>query len=215
MIAVATFLRVTRPTRSDRQCRLSSRRLRRAFIRFSSVSTTRTDTDDSGLKIRGAACANGRFAPPRAAVPGEGRVFDPMYGPAVRCKWFRRAGGERSCINVSGLRLEHLLRAIMDISARATSLPDRPRLDHLGHQCSHAPGRPNLHLYLSSRRPRLETVDGVTSSLAPHMAQFLCSSQGPFLRPGPQNVDRVARRGGQGRPSRLAYGWLRRCQAAP
>ncbi len=26
-----------------------------------------------------------------------------MYGPAVRCKWFRRAGGERSCINVSGL----------------------------------------------------------------------------------------------------------------
>ena len=26
-----------------------------------------------------------------------------LYGPAVRCKWFRRAGGERSCINVSGL----------------------------------------------------------------------------------------------------------------
>src|SRR6202040_1784278 len=66
-----------------------------------------------------------------------------MYGPAVRCKWFRRAGGERSRINVSGLWLEHLLRAIMDISARAFSLPDRPRLDHLGHQCSHAPGRPN------------------------------------------------------------------------
>src|SRR5258705_12013461 len=33
----------------------------------------------------------------------------------------------------------------MDISARAFSLPDRPRLDHLGHQCSHALGRPNLH----------------------------------------------------------------------
>src|SRR5246127_5569584 len=29
-------------------------------------------------------------------------------------------------------------------------------------------------------------------------------AKGPFLRPGPQNVDRVARRGGQGRPSRLA-----------
>ena len=29
--------------------------------------------------------------------------IDPMYGPAVRCKWFRRAGGERSRINVSGL----------------------------------------------------------------------------------------------------------------
>src|SRR6266576_6506570 len=31
----------------------------------------------------------------------------------------------------------------MDISARAFSLADRPRLGHLGHQCSHAPGRPN------------------------------------------------------------------------
>jgi hypothetical protein len=107
------------------------------------------------------------------------------------------AGGERSCINVSGIRLKRVvLRAIMDISARAFSLADRPRLGHLGHQCSHAPGRPNLHIVSSSRRPRLETVDRVTSSLAPHIAQFLCSSQGPFLRPGPQNVDRVARRGG-------------------
>jgi len=26
-----------------------------------------------------------------------------MYGPAVRFKWIRRDGGERSCINVSGL----------------------------------------------------------------------------------------------------------------
>src|SRR6266849_10425791 len=40
----------------------------------------------------------------------------------------------------------------MDISARAFSLADRPRLGHLGHQCSHAPGRPNLHLVSSSRR---------------------------------------------------------------
>jgi hypothetical protein len=59
-----------------------------------------------------------------------------MYGPTVRCKWFRRTGGERSCINVSGLWLEHLLRAIMDISAPAFSLADRPRSGHLGHQCS-------------------------------------------------------------------------------
>jgi len=42
----------------------------------------------------------------------------------------------------------------MDISAQASSLPERPRLGYLGHQCSHAPGRPNLHLVLSSRRPR-------------------------------------------------------------
>ena len=88
-------------------------------------------------------------------------------------------------------------------------------MGHSGHQCAHALGRPNLHLVSSSRRPRLETVDRVTSSLAPDIAQFLCSSQGPFLRPGPQHVDRVARRGGQGRPSRWACGWLRRCQAAP
>src|SRR5450755_4192623 len=64
-----------------------------------------------------------------------------------------------------------------------------PRLGHLGHQCSHAPGRPNLHLVSSSRRPRLETVDKVTSSLAPQIAQSLCSSQGPFvtgMRPPPR-----------------------------
>jgi len=42
----------------------------------------------------------------------------------------------------------------MDISARAISLADRPRQGHSGHQCSHAPGRPNLHLVSSSRRPR-------------------------------------------------------------
>ena len=29
---------------------------------------------------------------------------------------------------------------------------------HLGHQCSHAPGRPILHLFFSSRRPRRERV---------------------------------------------------------
>jgi len=46
------------------------------------------------------------------------------------------------------------LLAIMDISARAISLADRPRAGHSGHQCSHAPGRPILHLVSSSRRPR-------------------------------------------------------------
>jgi hypothetical protein len=76
----------------------------------------------------------------------------------------------------------------MDISARAFSLADRPRLDHLGHQCLQAPGRPNLHLVSSSRRPRLETANRVASSLAPHIAQFLCSSQEPFLRPGPHTL---------------------------
>lgn len=78
-----------------------------------------------------------------------------MVRPRV-ARRIRRVGGERSCINVSGLRLEHMLRAIMGISAPAFSLADRPRLGHLGHLCSHAPGRPNLHLLSSSRRPWLE-----------------------------------------------------------
>jgi hypothetical protein len=61
----------------------------------------------------------------------------------------------RSCINVSGLSSERVvLPATMDISARVISLADRPRPGHLGHQCSHAPGRPILHLVSSSRRPR-------------------------------------------------------------
>src|SRR5712664_4436875 len=52
--------------------------------------------------------------------------------------------------------------------------------------------------------------------------RLLLISRNSFVRakgrsfvPGPQNVDRVARRGGQGRSSRLACGWLRHCQAAP
>src|SRR6266853_6603799 len=36
---------------------------------------------------------------------------------------------------------------------------------HSRHQCSHAPGRPILHLFLSSRRPRRVKGCGVTSSL--------------------------------------------------
>jgi len=80
-----------------------------------------------------------------------------MVRPCV-ASGFRRTGGERSCINVSGLWLERFaLLATMDISARASSLCDRPRSGQLGHQCSQAPGRPNLHLVSSSRRPRRES----------------------------------------------------------
>jgi len=51
-----------------------------------------------------------------------------MYGPAVRCKRFSSIWRQRSCINVSGLKLELVvLRTIMDISARAFSLADRPQ----------------------------------------------------------------------------------------
>jgi hypothetical protein len=96
---------------------------------------------------------------------------------------FRRSGGcavLHQCIRpLIGARCA--LRAIMDISARAISLPDRPRTGHLGHRCSHAPGRPILHLVSSSRRPRRVTDVGVTSSIAPHLAQFLCSCLRPAV----------------------------------
>jgi hypothetical protein len=61
------------------------------------------------------------------------------------------------------------LPTIMDISARASSLADRPQLGHSGHQCSHAPGRPILHLVSSSRRPRrVRTVGYVIDSSSLH-----------------------------------------------
>src|SRR5260370_38694895 len=94
---------------------------------------------------------------------GQGLGLTQLYGPAVRCKWILPSwqyAVSHQCIRSQIGAV--LLRTIMDISARAISLPDRPRLDHLGHQCSHAPGRPNLHLVSSSRRPRLEAVDRVT-----------------------------------------------------
>ncbi len=52
---------------------------------------------------------------------------DPMYGPAVRCKRFRRSGGcgLASMYPVSDWSLSRL-PTIMDISARATLLADRP-----------------------------------------------------------------------------------------
>jgi hypothetical protein len=58
---------------------------------------------------------------------------DPLYGPAVWCKRFSSIRQIRSCINVSGLCLERgVLRAIMDISAHAISLAERPRTGPLG-----------------------------------------------------------------------------------
>ena len=90
-----------------------------------------------------------------------------LYGPAVRCKrissiW--RLAVLHQCIRpLIGARF--VLRAIMDISARAFSLADRPRMGQTGHQGSHAPGRPVLHLVSSSRRPRQE--NGTMSSLSP------------------------------------------------
>src|SRR6266436_547336 len=99
----------------------------------------------------------------------------------------------------------------MDISAHAFSLADRPQVGPFGSPvfaCAGKTDPPSLLIPLADLGWKRLIV--TMSSLAPHFAQFLCSSLGPFLRPGPQNVDRVARRGGQGRPSRWACGGLRR-----
>jgi hypothetical protein len=126
---------------------------------------------------------------------------------------FRRSVGFGSRINVSGLGLERVLRATMDISARAISLPDRPRTGHLGHQCSHTPGRPVLHLVSSSRRPRQVTVVDATSSLAPCRCSSFVRAVRPFLHPGLRLKSGAARRGRQGWPSRLALREYWRFQA--
>jgi hypothetical protein len=75
-----------------------------------------------------------------------------------------------------------VLRAIMDISERAFSSPDRPRMGQTGHQGSHAPGRPVLHLVSSSRRPRQE--NGTMSWLSPDQCSSFVRAMRPFLRPG-------------------------------
>src|ERR1700724_536116 len=91
----------------------------------------------------------------------------------------------------------------MDISAHAFSLADRPqRAIRVTSVRMRREDRSSISSY-SSRRPRLETVDSVTSSLAPHIAQFLCSSQWPFLRPGLQTS--IASRAGAVKAGRHAW----------
>jgi hypothetical protein len=66
------------------------------------------------------------------------------------------------------------------ISARVrVSLAVRPQAGRSGHQCSHAPGRPILHLVSSSRRPRRV----VTSSIVVHWRRSFVRALRPFLRP--------------------------------
>src|SRR6266481_9517918 len=101
-----------------------------------------------------------------------------------------------------------LLRTIMDISARATSLTDRPR---------RAIGVTSVRMRREDRtsistHPLADLGWKLLIGLRRRLLLISRSSfvrAKPFLRPGPQNVDRVVRRGGQGRPSCLACGWLR------
>src|SRR6516164_3315655 len=60
-----------------------------------------------------------------------------------------------SCINVSGLLVEQiLLRTIMGIRAHPGSLGERPRRAILAPSLVVASGRPFVHLFIPSRRPR-------------------------------------------------------------
>jgi hypothetical protein len=88
-----------------------------------------------------------------------------------------------------------LLRTIMDISARATSLADRPRRGRLGHQCSHAPGRPILHLVSSSRRPRQVKAVALGHQTAPHSGRFLSSCLAAVPSSRPASSERAVGRG--------------------
>jgi hypothetical protein len=86
-----------------------------------------------------------------------------------------------------------LLRAIMGISARAICLADRPRRGPFGSPVFAGAGKTDLHLSVSSRRPRR-----VPLWLRPHRPVPLFVP-GPFLRPGLPIVECDARRRGQGR----------------
>ena len=55
------------------------------------------------------------------------RLFKSIYGPAVRRKRAVSGWGETVRINLSGLSMEHLLRAIMGIRAHRACLDLRPQ----------------------------------------------------------------------------------------
>jgi len=108
-----------------------------------------------------------------------------------------------------------LLRTNMDISARAISLTDRPQRGHVGHQCSHAPGRPILHRRLIlSQTSAGKGIDYVTDGLLAVRCSFVRAWR-PFLRPDLRGQRCAARRDRQGWPSRLPCRSRQRCQATP
>src|SRR6266516_4177301 len=93
----------------------------------------------------------------------------------------------------------------MDISARAISLADRPQ----------------RAIRVTSVRMRREDRSSISSHPLADLGwklliglrhRLLLISRSSFVRAGSQNGDRVARRGGQGRPSRLG---LRLAPALP
>jgi hypothetical protein len=140
---------------------------------------------------------------------------DPMYGPAARCKRFWSTltdAGLHQCIRslIGACAPDHhgYQRACDLISGQAS-------MGHLGHQCSHAPGRPILHRRLIlSQSSAGKSTDYVIDSLLVLRRSFVRAWR-PFLRPDLRLQRCAARRDRQGWPSRLPCPSRRRCQATP
>jgi hypothetical protein len=115
-----------------------------------------------------------------------------------------------SCMHVSGLVLERLLRAIMDISAHSISLADRPhRAKRTTSIRVHREDRSPLRVSLS------QTSAGVSVPISsvPHTL-FLVRPQ-PFPRPDLRFPTGAAHRAGQGWPSLRLCRDRRLVQATP
>jgi hypothetical protein len=125
-----------------------------------------------------------------------------MVRPCV-ASGFCRTGGKRSCINVSGLKLELFAPDHHGYQRACDLVNGQASTGHLGHQCAHALGRPNLHLVSSSRRPRLETVDRVTSSLSPHIRSSFVRANGRSFVPARRAL--IASRAGAVKAGRRAW----------
>ena len=138
-----------------------------------------------------------------------------MVRPCV-ARGFRRSVGSSVLHQCIRPLIGAVLRATMDISARAFSLvvhrawPDLQRMKRwpCGPPVFASAGKTVLHLVSSSRRPRQVTIVGTMSSLAPHRCSSLVRAMRPFLRPGLRLFRGAARRGRQVWPSRLAHLWL-------
>jgi hypothetical protein len=124
-----------------------------------------------------------------------------MYGPAVRRKRFSsscRFAVSHQCIRPL---IGAVLRATMDISAPAFSLPARPQVGHLGHSF-----RMRREDRSSISSHPLADLGGKRDMLFHHRLLLRSSSSvramRPFLRPGLPLISGAARRGRQAWPSR-------------
>src|SRR5215467_13895536 len=106
-----------------------------------------------------------------------------------------------SCANVSGPWVERMwLLAIMEVSAHAILLGDKPRSGCWGHQFSRAPGRPLLHLFLSLS----QTSVGNRCATCCRCPFLLFDRAAGFLPPRPREAKAGARRCCQGWPGPAA-----------